>query len=134
MVSEWADLSTELLPQVLQDFVRLVGLPATMQLVEHHGGRRLYIPLNATPNHHLAQLIGVDKLAQLSAVYGREDHFDIPKAVVALRHLRDQRIRSEIGPKSASKLAAEHHLTERQIWNIVGRAADVNRDQVSLFE
>lgn len=130
----WADLSTGLLPQVLQDFVRLIGLPATMQVVSRHGGRRLYIPLNPTPDHHLAQLIGLEKLAQLSAVYGREDHFDIPKAVVALRHLRDQRIRSEIGPKSASKLAAENNLTERQIWNIIGRAPDENRNQVSMFD
>nr|WP_315206823.1 Mor transcription activator family protein [uncultured Albidiferax sp.] len=132
-MKDWADLSTELLPLVLQDFVRLIGLPATMKVVERHGGRRLYIPINPTPEHHLAELIGFDNLCKLSKVYGLEDHFDIPKAVNALRHLRDQRIRSQYGPKSASTLAAENNLTERQIWNIVGRAAPENTHQSQLF-
>ncbi len=104
-----------------------------MTVVAEYGGRRLYIPLHPTPDHRLAQLIGYENLRNLSAVYGREDHFDIPKAVVALRHLRDQRIRAQIGPKSASTLAAENHLTERQIWNIVGRAPDANVHQSQRF-
>lgn len=129
----WADLSTELLPQVLQDFVRLIGLVATMLIVEAYGGRRLYIPINPHADHPIARLIGLEKLAILSKVYGLEDHFDIPKAVRALRHLRDEKIRAEYGPKSASTLALEHHLTERQIWNIVGRNDDANTDQNQLF-
>ena len=56
-----------------------------------------------------------------------------PKAERALRHLRDQRIRAEYGPKSASNLAREHRLTERQIWKIVGRKADNKSDQKILF-
>ena len=128
-----ADLSIELLPRVLQDFVRLIGLAATMILVEHFGGRRLYIPVNPHADHHLAKLVGLDNLTQLSKVYGLEDHFDIPKAERALRHLRDQRIRAEYGPKSASSLAREHNRTERQIWNIVGRQAEFNAAQDSLF-
>lgn len=132
-MNDLADLSTDLLPQVLQDFVRLIGLAATMILVEHFGGRRLYIPVNPHAEHHLAKLIGLDNLAKLSRVYGLEDHFDIPKAERALRHLRDQKIRAEYGPKSASRLAAEHGLTERQIWNIVGRTAAVNEAQEQLF-
>ncbi len=129
----WADLSTELLPQVLQDFVRLIGLVATMLIVEAYGGRRLYIPINPHADHPIARLIGLEKLAILSKVYGLEDHFDIPKAVRALRHLRDEKIRAEYGPKSASTLALEHKLTERQIWNIVGRNDDANTDQNQLF-
>lgn len=132
-MNDLADLSTDLLPQVLQDFVRLIGLAATMILVENFGGRRLYIPINPHPDHHLAKLVGLDNLTQLSKVYGLEDHFDIPKAERALRHLRDQRIRAEYGPKSASFLAREHHLTERQIWKIVGRREDKKPDQNSLF-
>lgn len=129
----WADLSTELLPQVLQDFVRLIGLVATMLIVEAYGGRRLYIPINPHADHPIAKLIGLEKLTVLSKVYGLEDHFDIPKAVKALRHVRDEKIRAEYGPKSASMLALEHQLTERQIWNIVGRADDTDLNQNPLF-
>jgi len=129
----WADLSTGLLPQVLQDFVRLIGLAATMTIVGSYGGRRLYVPINPHADHPIAKLIGLEKLTILSKVYGLEDHFDIPKAARALRHLRDEKIRAEYGPKSASALALEHHLTERQIWNIVGRSDDIDSDQNQLF-
>ncbi len=133
-MNDWADLSTELLPVILQDFVRLIGLKHTMALVSAYGGRRLYIPVEPKPEHKLAQLIGVENLAVLSKIYGLQDHFDIPKAERALKHLRDEKIRGEYGPKSASKLALEHNLTERQIWNIVGAATVAfNGDQNRLF-
>lgn len=129
----WSDLSVELLPQVLQQFVQLIGLSATMKLVEKFGGRRLYVPINAHPEHGLAKLIGFDKLVKLSLVYGAQDHFDIPRAHRALRHLRDAKIRSEYGPKSASILAGEHGLTERQIFNIVGGSDSPDDGQSALF-
>jgi len=132
-MNDWSDLSTDLLPQVLQDFVRLIGLAATMLLVEHFGGRRLYIPINPHPDHHLAKLIGLDNLVKLSQVYGLEDHFDIPKADRALKHLRNEKIRAEYGPKSVSTLAREHALTERQIWNILGEYSPTNTSQTQLF-
>ncbi len=133
-MNAWSELSTDLLPRVLQDFVRLIGLHATMILVEHFGGRRLYIPAQPTPDHTLAQLIGLDKLQALSKVYGLEAPMDIPRAVAALRHLRNLKIRSEYGPKSAAKLAREHGLTERQVYSIVGELAQApDPNQVNLF-
>lgn len=133
MTKPWADLSTEMLPKLLQDFVRLIGLVATMLIVQRYGGRRLYVPINPHADHPIAKLIGLEKLTILSKVYGLEDHFSIPKAERALRHIRDEKIRAEYGPKSASTLALEHQLTERQIWNIVGRSNDTNSDQNRLF-
>jgi Mor family transcriptional regulator len=131
-LKSWADLSTDLLPNVLQDFVRLIGLQATMLLVEKFGGLRIYIPLNPTADHHFAQLIGLENLLKLSAVYGREDHFELPKAERALLAIRNAKMRGEYGPKSIRDLAAEHHLTERQVTRIVGSDAN-NDDQVDLF-
>lgn len=127
----WEDLSTDLLPKVLQEFVRLIGLHATMLLVERFGGLRIYIPLNPTADHQFAQIIGHDNLVKLSQEYGREDHFELPKAARALRALRDAKMRAEYGPKSLRQLAAEHQLTERQVTRIVGAA--VNDDQAELF-
>lgn len=132
-MNTWSDLSTDLLPRVLQDFVRLIGLHATMILVEHFGGRRLYVPGRPTPEHQLAGLIGYDNLVALSKVYGLEDHFDIPKADAALRHLRNLKIRSEYGPKSAETLAREHKITRRRVLQIVGIEPADDPDQVSLF-
>ena len=121
-LATWDELAVQLLPKRLRDFVRLIGLPATLKLVERYGGTRLYIPANPHAEHPLAQLIGLDKLQALSSVYALEDHFDIPKAERALRHLRDQEIREAYKTRSASALAREHGLTERQIFNIVGCA------------
>jgi Mor family transcriptional regulator len=132
-VKTWSDLSTELLPKVLQDFVRLIGLHATMLLVERFGGLRIYIPLNPKPDHHFAQLIGMDNLLKLSQVYGREDHFELPKAERALLALRNAKMKAEYGPKSVRELAAEHHLTERQVTRIVGSLDAKNDDQNELF-
>lgn len=131
-MKNWADLSMELLPKVLQDFVRLIGLQATMLLVERFGGLRIYIPLKPTADHHFAQLIGLDNLRKLSEVYGREDHFELPKAERALLAIRNAKMKAEHGPKSIRQLAAEHRLTERQVTRIVGGDSK-NIDQAELF-
>ncbi|MCA0213117.1 MAG: hypothetical protein LCH79_08075 [Proteobacteria bacterium] len=132
-MKNWADLSTNLLPKLLQDFVRLIGLQATMLLVERFGGLRIYIPLHPTPEHHFAQLIGFDNLVKLAGEFGRETHFELPKAQQALLAVRNAKMRSEYGPKSLRVLAAEYKLTERQVTRIVG--ADIPNDvQPALFE
>lgn len=125
-------LSIELLPKLLQDFVRLIGLPATMLLVERFGGLRIYIPNNPKPDHHFAQLIGFANLVKLAEVYGREDHFQLPKALRALKALRDTEIRAQHWRKSIRQLAAEHNLTERHIVRILG-SDPINDDQAKLF-
>lgn len=133
MSKAWEELSIELLPKVLQEFVRLIGLPATMLLVEKFGGLRIYIPLNPTPEHHFAQLIGFANLERLSEVYGREDHFELPKAERALLALRNAKMRAEYGPKSVRQLAAEYGLTERHVTRLVGDDQAANDDQPELF-
>jgi hypothetical protein len=46
-------IPVDLLPPLLQDFERLIGLEATMALVRHSGGLRIYIPTpeRITPDH-----------------------------------------------------------------------------------
>ncbi len=122
----WESLSIQLLPAVLQDFVRLIGVQATMALVDRYGGLRIYIPAKPTPDHAFAQLIGFDNLLALAKVYGREDHFTVPKAKRALEAVRNAKILSEYGPKSLRKLADEHRLHERQISRIIARAEAKN--------
>jgi len=75
-------INTELLPRVLQDFVRLIGLSATMDFVHAYGGLRIYVPApeRAHADHPYAQVIGLDNLRRLAQVYGQEDHFPLPKA------------------------------------------------------
>jgi Mor family transcriptional regulator len=128
----WTDLATDLLPKLLQEFVRLIGIEATLRLVERFGGLRIYIPLDPKPEHHLAQLIGLDNLAKLAQVYGGESHFELPKALHALTAVRNAKIRADYRFKSIRELAAEHHLTERHVTRIVA-GADVEDPQANLF-
>lgn len=132
-------IDTELLPRVLQDFVRLIGLPATMDFVHAYGGLRIYIPTpeRCHADHPYAQVIGQDNLRRLAQVYGQEDHFPLPKAEAALLAVRNSRIAHAYGHhKTARELAAEYRLTERQIERIVAAAgvtAPVDRRQATLF-
>lgn len=134
-----ADFATELLPPVLQDFVRLVGLQATMALVERVGGLRVYFPTpeRATEDHPFAQIIGLPNLVKLADAYGGQEHFQLPKAEKALLAVRNARIAADyLTTKTARQLAAEHRLTEGQIVRILsaqGATAPADRRQTALF-
>lgn len=117
-MTTWGALSHDLLPVLLQQFVRLIGIHATMQIVQLRGGVRLYIPETPLPDHFLAKTIGFDNMALLCKHYPKET-FVIDKADAALRAVRNHKIYHEYGPKSTSQLAREHDLTERQIWVIM---------------
>ena len=139
-MSELAEsIDTELLPRLLQDFVRLIGLPATMDFVRAYGGLRIYIPTpeRCAATHPYAEIIGLANLLTLAEVYGQENHFPLPKAEAALLATRNARITHAYGHhKTARELAAEYRLTERQIERIVAAAgitAPVDRRQATLF-
>ncbi|MGJ7527121.1 Mor transcription activator family protein [Variovorax sp. GB1P17] len=120
-------LALELLPPRLREFVRLIGLPATLRLIERYGGLRIYIPAHPAPDHPFAGLIGFDKLRALSAEYaidGTGLRFVLPKAQRAFDAIRNEQIRTDFScGKSVRALAAEHHLVERQVARIVADIA-----------
>jgi hypothetical protein len=120
-------LASELLPPRLREFVRLIGLPATLRLIERYGGLRIYIPAHPAPDHPLAGLIGFDKLRALSdeyAVDGIGLRFVLPKAKRAFDAIHNERIRTDFSTgKSVRALAAEHCLVERQVARIVADIA-----------
>ena len=129
----------DLLPPLLQDFERLVGLKATMALVRVYGGLRVYFPTvdRAQADHPYAALIGLDNLLKLSQEYGGQQHFQLPKAERALLAVRNARIATDYGSdKTAREIAAEHGLTEGQVVRIVaslGVTAPPERRQRALF-
>lgn len=132
-------IDIDLLPQLLQDFERLIGLEPTMALVRHSGGLRIYIPTpkRVSADHVFAHVIGLENLLKLAEVYGGEAHFQLPKAEKALIQVRNARIAKAYGThKTARELAAEYHLTEGQIVRIVsamGTTAPEDRRQAALF-
>ncbi|MNT11249.1 Mor transcription activator family protein [compost metagenome] len=136
-MSDVQALPIHLLPPLLQEFVRLIGLAPTMALVQVMGGRRVYIPKSATSEHPFAAIIGLENLLKLGTIYGGEDHFQLPKAERAILALRNASIaESYAASKTARSLAIEYGLTEGQIVRIVsalGVAAPADRRQKALF-
>ena len=136
---DWAAIADELLPPVLQDFVRLIGLQPTMALVERFGGLRIFVPTpeRCTDEHQFAQIIGTANLVKLADAYGGLEHFQLPKAEKALLAVRNARIAADYSTtKTARQLAAEHRLTEGQVVRILsaqGAAAPADRRQAPLF-
>lgn len=106
-----------LLEPLLRDWVQLIGVNATLAIVEKHGGTLLNIPMKAEENADLVALIGADKAAVLGRHYGKERPL-VPKALDALRAARDQAIRSQREHKSMRQLAREYGLGERRIRQI----------------
>lgn len=129
----------DLLPPLLQEFERLVGLQATMALVRRWGGLRVYFPTpeRVTEDHPYAAVIGVDALLKLAEEYGGLPHFQLPKAERALQAVRNVRIAADYATnKTAREIAAEYGLTEGQVVRIVasmGVAAPLDRRQRALF-
>lgn len=121
------------LPGVLQAFSELIGMDATLRIVESYGGIRLHIPKRYDPDHPLAKLIGHANAVRLSEEYGGEEHFDIPRCVAAARAARDAVIRAERANGATHReLALKHRMTERNIRNILGVEEEDDR-QVRLF-
>ncbi len=127
-------LTLDDLPDSLREVVDLIGLAATLKLVEHFGGRtQLYVPREIEPDHPIVQAIGITAARKLATVYGADALRNIPRCAEGLRRIRNAEIHARRG-ESAAALALEYGLTERQIWTI--RAEDdegADARQAALF-
>ena len=111
----------QLLPESLTDMVEALGLSATLQIVKAHGGTRLFVPKRAHAQHHLANLLGMEQARMLSQHFGGES-LTIPRMANAMRTRRNREIvRRYDGGESVRVLAHAYHLTDRQIYTILGK-------------
>jgi len=122
------------LPPRLAQLAELIGLPATLRLVEARGGTSIYVPDVATTDHWLARLLGIEAMLQLVGAYPR-DYMHIDRAAAALRAARDRHIvsRHRAGESTAS-LALTYGLTQRQVFNILARACAGDDSEPDLFQ
>ena len=121
------------LPPRLAALAALIGLPATLRLVEARGGTRIYVPDEASNDHWLARLIGLPALQHLVAQHAR-DYLELDRGASALRAVRDRQIVADAqGGASTATLALECGLTQRQVFNILARANGHVDDEPDLF-
>jgi Mor family transcriptional regulator len=123
----------EELPQSLVDVAEVIGLAATLALVESAGGVRVYVPERLGDEHRLIEWLGRDAAAALSAAFAMEE-LVVPRCADALRRVRNRQIRHERDQGDApAVLALRYRLTERQIYTILSRDDAANSDQFSLL-
>ncbi|WP_275100128.1 hypothetical protein [Sedimenticola hydrogenitrophicus] len=127
------------LPDSVQELIEVVGLAATLVIVEERGGIRLCVPARATPDHWLADRIGMPALTALVERYQNEE-IEVARCVAALRAVQEQQIvrEAEAGASNAT-LARRYGYTERGIRKlrrrVEGELADATaQGQLFAFE
>lgn len=108
-------IDQKILPGIIQDIAALIGLAGALDLVDHHKGTLMWIPVEFKPDHVLVKIVGPEAALKLINEYGGE-RLEIPKCENAIRAVRDGEIKSS--DKSQANLAREYNLTVRQIRNI----------------
>lgn len=124
----------EELPASLAEVAEAIGLAATLSLVEHAGGVRIYVPERLTDDHRLVEWIGREAAARLSESFSMEELI-VPRCAEALRRVRNRhmrRERQELGARPA-ELALRYRLTERQVYTILAQGDAPAADQYSLL-
>lgn len=125
------EMDISLLPAAVQALARLIGLPATLKLVEEYGGLTLRLPVGAREPgkrmlHDLAQRIGPEA-AQLLARHYAVTPLYVPNCKPVLLRARDAallRDRQRLAGEGLSErrivqcLALRYRLTERHVWTI----------------
>jgi hypothetical protein len=133
-ISQAHDIDVDLLEPLLRQLVDLIGLPATMAIVDACGGTLLNIPRQADQNETLVRLVGPEK----AAILGRElgpDRLLIPKAGPALQAARNRRILAELKTRSVRQVARDFGLGERQVWYIKSQSGQIDDStSLSLFD
>ena len=103
----------------MRDLVDVVGLKAALEIVEVRGGARLYVPKRPNRDHWLSEVIGWDKLQDLSSIYGGEE-IQIPKCAARSRHALEQEIATASSTgASTAKLALRYRYTEAGIRKLL---------------
>lgn len=90
----------ELLPPLLREFERLVGLRATMALVQGWGGLRVYFPTpdRVTVDHPYVKAIGLDALKSYQENMEAYPIFSYPRQSARCRQYATLELRQTIQP------------------------------------
>ena len=124
------DIDLDLLPGNVREIAGIIGLPATLKLVEHFGGTRTWVPGKLIKSHPIVKAIGVNRARQLIEHFGSE-RIDIPKCDAALRTLPDAEIIQKLKTEKRADVAREYGLTERRVYMI--QTQDHDSDQLQLL-
>lgn len=130
-----AGIPSHLLPANIRRLVELIGLSATLKLMEVYGGAYCYVPKPAdlSADHALVQLLGIEA-AQALAREVQGDRLRLARGCAAVRAVRDAAIVHDyyVLHQSQVALARKYRLDERTVRAIVNRTA-LPMAQADLF-
>lgn len=107
------------MPQALAELADVIGADVALELASRFGGRRVYIPMSATPDHPLAETLGLEAMSALVEYLGSGE-FMVPSAKQLERFARDRAIRREHADGASCRTLAERYqLGERRVWEIL---------------
>lgn len=122
-----------LLPDVVQVLVQLIGLPASVRLVEQLGGTTFPVALRKSRlgeirYEALSEVVGSDAADAITKHFGG-DCLYIPRCVAALREQMHREIRSEFDVMTrdhsalhvVAQLAIRYRLSDRHVWRVLKR-------------
>ena len=125
MTNEYADL-----PDSVRDLAEVVGLKTALKIVEARGGARLYVPKRPHRAHWLSEVIGWDKLRDLSSIYGGEE-IEVPTcATRSQRTLAREIATASAQGASVAELARRYRYSESGIRKLLHRVkAESNKEK-----
>lgn len=129
-------LSLAHLPRTARDLVDLIGLPATLRLIEARSGQVLTIPKRKRASgedlyEQIVELVGPEAAGKICQRYGGE-YLTIPSCKRAMLAVRDAELQARFdtllaegqGARAvANQLAAEFGLDVSTVWRASKRAA-----------
>jgi len=105
----------KLLPKRTAELADVIGLAAALKLVERHGGRHIWVPKNASANHWLTELVGMEALEKICAYYGYSQ-LEIDRCAALVRAIKNQTILAEFNAGLTNgQLALKYNTSERNI-------------------
>jgi Mor family transcriptional regulator len=126
-----------LLPEAIQVLIRLIGLPASVRLVERLGGTTFPVALRKSRLGEiryevLSEVVGCEAADAITKHFGGESLY-IPRCVTALRELMHRAIRAEFDRMTrehsaihvVTHLAVRYRVSDRHVWRILKRV-DIN--------
>ena len=134
MEAEQQTPNVDHLPDGAQRLVAVIGLAATLRLVDRHGGKDLRLYNTGPSLALLVEAVGADAADKLLQYFG-SDPFYVPKCKDALADVRNAKIHAEYdhmtqvegrsGRDTIHRLAEKHDVSARHVWRILKKSSNV---------
>lgn len=130
------------LPDIVHQMIDVIGFKAVEKVIRNFGGATFCFTDGIHYFPKLMELIGRENALKLRRYFNAEQVY-IPRCEVALRILRNQRLKSEFdyltqekkksGRMAMLEICPKYQLSDRQAWEIIHSFSRTQHTQTPLF-